>query len=241
MEDISKKRLDVLKEEMIISHIENIDLNDTYEMYDSLLSLTFSGVFDNIFLSNNLEGLSEDEKARILELSRKYRSLCFYGGKFDNWLDSIDGVSLSNLDLISIKLLDSYDSLIKLAKDGGEETLKFLTKFQNSEVFKEDAVIPALKNRFLCDEDLMDTILIEMSREDGKYKDFTNTQKMIMCNSPEGVLYRRNNQDDLELILISELKDKIGSDSIKDLDSKVFAEIIEEIEYEYLGAVYKKQ
>ena len=246
MEDIRIQRLEKLYNEVIINNSSEIDLNNTYDIYDTLLHKTFSGEFDDLFLSDNLDGLSDEEKRKLLELTRKYDSLCFYGGEFCNWVDSIEGVSLEDTELVASKLLDNYDYLIRLAKNGGTEVLKFLNKFQTSALAKKGAIIALLRNSF-CDDDTLESILIEMSKEDGKYKDFSDTQKLILCDYPEGLLYRKNDENKVELVPVDELKKSIiklfiGDENyqVKDIDSSSFEDIVESIYSDYYGATYKK-
>lgn len=240
MEDIRIKRLEELKDALIISDLSETNLDNLLETYDSMLYKTFSGEFDDAFLSDNLTGLDEEKRAEILALSRKYNSLCFYLGEFDNWLDSIEGVTLSDLDLTAMKLLDNYDYLIRLAKNGGEDVLKFLSKFQGSELFKRGAIIALLRSSFYSDE-ILEKVLIEMVKEDGNYKDFNDKQKLVLCNYPEGVLYKVNEDKSIDIVPGSELKKLItkafiGSDEdydLNDIDITSFEEIIGSIYTSY--------
>ena len=242
MEDIRIKRLENLKDAMILNNLSEANLDNLLELYDSLLYKTFSGEFDNIFLSNNLDDLDESKKEEVLALSKKYNSLCFYLGEFDNWLDSIEGVTLSDLDLTSVKLLDNYDYLIRLAKNGGEDVLKFLSKFQGSEMFKRGAIIAILRSSFYND-DILESILIEMAKEDGEYKDSSDKQRIVLCNYPEGILYKVDG-DNVSMIPGKELRDKVikgftGLDEdydIKEIDLSSFEEIIGSIYNDYYSA-----
>ena len=88
---------------------------------------------------------------------------------------------------------------------------------------------------------------MEMSKEDGKYKDFSDTQKLILCDYPEGLLYRKNDENKVELVPVDELKKSIiklfiGDEEyqVKDIDSASFEEIVESIYSDYYGATYKK-
>lgn len=251
MEDIRIKRLEVLKDALIMNYLTEIDFNNKEERalaYDTLLYKTLvEGEFDDIFLSEHLEGLEKEERQRILDLSRKYNSLCFYHGDFDNWVDSIEGVNSSDYNMIAEVLLSNYDYLIRLAKNGGEEVLRFLNKFQSDEEFKKGAVIALLRPGSKGDpsfDDILETILIELSKEDGKYNDFTETQKIIMCNNIENVLCKKDEKGQYEIITVEELKDSILGDDdipINNIDSNMFRNIIEGI-HSYIGheAVYKK-
>lgn len=244
------KRLQILEDAMILNHLSEIDFDSDDERslaYQLLLKKTFEeGEFDDIFLSENLDGLDKSERQEIIDLARKYNRACFLQGDFYNWGDSVEGVTLGKPELISERLLSNYDYLIRLAKNGGVDVLKFLDKFQSSELFRNGAVIALLRNRF-CDDDTLETILIEMANENGKYKDFTDTQKIIMCDSPDGVLYRKNDSNEVEIIPSEELKKSISQEFVgednypmKDIDSKFFKDFIQSISAEYIGAVLKR-
>jgi len=250
--DVSTKRLETIKNAMILEHLTDIDFNSKEERslaYETLLSKTvIEGAFDDIFISDELEGLDKSERQKVLDLSRKYNSLCFYHGDIDYWLDSAEGITLGDEDTTAEILLRNYNYLIRLAKNGGEDVLRFLNKFRSNDDFNKGSVIALLINSFWGDVDSLETILIEMSKEDGKYKDFTDTQKIMMCESPDGLLIRKNEDGSIEFISSSELKKTIcneysGEDDclVKDIDSKNFGEIICKINSECLkGTVYKK-
>ena len=152
MENISIKRLEMLKDAMLYNCLDEIDFNsekDRITAYEKLLYATIiEGKFDNILLSEHLDGLNGLEKNRILSLSREYSSLCFYHEDFYNWLDSVEGVTLSDPNLIAEILLNNYDYLIRLAKNGGEKVLQFLSKFKGNELFNEGSIIALLRCNF---------------------------------------------------------------------------------------------
>ncbi len=238
MEDIRIKRVEELKNAMLMNNLSEANLDNLFELYDSMLYKTFSGEFNDIFLSNYLDDSNREE---LLGLVSKYNSSCFYLGEFENWVDSIEGVSLSDLDLVSTKLLDNYDYLIRLAKNGGVDTLKFLSKFSGTPMFKRGAIIALLRNSFYND-DILEEILIEMGKQDGNYKDFNDKQKIILCNYPEGVLYKVNDDKEVVITPVKELKEAIvkgliGSKDddydISTTDSSSFEQAISSIYTEY--------
>jgi hypothetical protein len=240
MSDITVKRTMRLYDEVILTNSSEIDLNNTYEIYDTLLYKTFSGDFDDIFLSDNLEDLDSEKRKEVFALARKYSSLCFYLGEFDNWIDSIEGVSLSDTNLVVNRILESYDFLLKLAKDGGEETLKFLNKFSGTKFASTGSVLAQLLVKF-PDNDTLEYVLIECSKEDGIYKDFSDEQKIFMFENAGGVLFRTKDGESSTVPLM-ELKDKISgmymgdskeSFDIKGIDKKTFESIILGIHNEY--------
>ena len=190
MENISIKRLEMLKDAMLFRYLDEIDFNsekDRITAYEKLLHKTIiEGEFDNILLSRHLEQLDISERTRILNLSSKYSSLCFYHEDFDNWLDSVEGVTLSEPNLIAEILLNNYDYLIRLTKNGGEKVLKFLNKFPSDSEFRKGSVIALLRPGTIENvayDDILESTLIELSKEDGKYKDFTDTQycRIFLC------------------------------------------------------------
>lgn len=251
MEDkkISTQRLEILIAEMIMNNLTGIDFNNEEERYLAFETLLYKtiveGEFDDIFLSENLEGLSKEERKNVLNLARQYNSLCFYRGDFDYWLDSVEGVTNSETYMTAELLLRNYDYLIRLAKNGGKEVLELLKKFEGSGKFNNSSVVATLLLKF-CDTNTLETILKEMAKEDGEYKDFSVTQKVIMCDAPDGVLYRQD-ENNVEIITVKELK-KIISNNVgeedypmKDIDSETFEGIVLSIFHDYSdGKVLEK-
>ena len=182
VEDIVIQRLENLKQVVILNHLEKINFDKTKTFYDIMMESVFHGDFDHSFLSKSLMNVSVDDKKKYFELGRKYKDLCFYLGDFHYWADSIEGVYVKDFDLVSMKLLDHYDFLLGLAKDGGEEVLQLLM---------------SLRNSFENDETLV-YFLQEMAKKDGKFKDLNNDQKCILCTYPKGVLYEIGEEDKIE-------------------------------------------
>lgn len=235
----SIERLEILINAMILNYLTENEFNsdeDRSYAYENLLYKTLvEGVFDDIFLSKYLDDLDKSKRQELMNLSRKYSDLCFYHGKFEYWSYSVEGV-INGDKMVAELLLSNFNYLIRLAKNGGEDVLKFLNKFKNSDLFSDGSVIAILVNRFFGNLDILETILIDMAKEDGKYKDFTDTQKIIMCESPLGVLINRKDDGSLEFINIDDLKKKIsnkfiGEDdySINNISSDDFIRIIEDI------------
>ena len=229
--ETSIKRFEILKDACLMRNLSEINLDNEYELYDSILYKTISGEFNDIFLS---EDLDDSNREKILSLASKYNSLCFYKGVFDNWLDSPNGATLSDLDLVCELLLRDYAYLIRLASVGGEDVLKFLSKFEGTDLFEKGSIIAELSNTFYND-DVLETILIEMSKSDGNYKDFNDKQKLMLCQYPEGLLYRVT--DDKEVIITTStelkkliIKELLGSEDedyeVDKIDSNTFKEIL---------------
>lgn len=200
MSNILVDRLEKLKQATIINNTEYIDFDDNLDFYDTLLEETFNGDFDDIFETKQLDGLSEDEKKKAFEIARKYKSLCFFGGDSNYWADSIEGVYLSDYDLICMRLLDNYDFILGLSKTD-EESLKTLVELQKTEVFSQKSIIDYLRNVFVNDEVLTSSI----KRISNDYKDFTSEQKALLCLYPDGVLYKVKDDNEVEDIPSSEL------------------------------------
>lgn len=192
--DIRISRLENLKQATIINYAENIRFDGQLDLYETMIEHVFNGDLDDMFItSTDIENRDE-----IFKLARRYSSLCFYQGNIDYWLDSIEGISLLDPELVTIKILDNYDFLIKLAQNG-EEPLKQLVEFQKTDVLGNKVIIDYLRNSFANDEILIDTIK-SMSDKSGDYKDFSNEQKALLCLYPEGVLYRKKEDGNYESI-----------------------------------------
>jgi hypothetical protein len=200
------KRLEDLKQETILNYLDSINLDHPMELCDSMIQHLFAGDLDSAFASKYLLGVDQEEAREIFELARRYKDLCFYMGDPGYWADSIEGVYLTDVDLVSMKLLDNYDFLLGLSRVGGENSLKQLEAFKGS-MSLNGSVIDYLRNNFDNDDILMDTI-VEMSKEDGVYQGLSDEQKEVLCTFPEGILYEKKD-DSIEKIPVSELVHKM--------------------------------
>ena len=91
---------------------------------------------------------------------------------------------------------------------------------------------------------------INMSKEDGIYKDFTDSQKLVLCNHPNGILYKDKEDEPFEMVDVKKLKMRIqkifiGSYDfeIEEIDLSSFEDIISRIYMEFNKDnynVYKK-
>ena len=188
MNDFCVQRLEKLKQEVLLDYLSDIDLDNPKSLYDAIMKNLFSGKLEDLFLSESLKGLSQEQRKEVFQLARNYQTLCFYKGDFSYWADSIDGVYLSDLELVAIKVLDNYEFLLRLARNVGENVLKQMLFFQNSPMSNGGSVVNFLRNTFE-DDDILEKTLIEMSDKDGIFKDLDNTQKRIICSYPEGIIY----------------------------------------------------
>lgn len=244
--DIRIERLEKLKQATIINFTDRINYNNKLELYNTLLENVFNGNFDDMFLTKNLDGLSNEEKKNIFELARKYSSLCFFEGNSNYWLDSVEGVYLSDTDLVAYKLLDNYDFLLRVARECGEDSLKELVSFQEAKlsenqdirIFDGKVVIDYLRGIFVDDDVLIDTIK-DMTNS---YKEFSTEQKAILCQYPEETLYSVKDDKNTEKISVDQLLRKIKfyflgddsdnynlGDSLKHMKLRDFEDIIDNI------------
>ena len=132
---------------------------------DRLLFHFSNGDFDKKFDSIYLEGLSDNEKDNIINIVSKYRYLCFKDGNCEYWTDSIREASLREAVYVTTKILDNYNFLIKLCRDGGEDVLKSISKLYGKENDLDTSVIDRLRCMFY-DDTLLENILLQMSSSD---------------------------------------------------------------------------
>lgn len=207
MKNISVERLEKLKQEVILKNLMDINLDKNKNLYEVMMKDLFQGNLDEYFLSNSLKDVEEDEKKEIFQLGREYQGLCFYKGEFFYWTDSIDGVYLNDLDLVCARVLDNYDYLLGLIKDGGEEVVKMILPFQTSFMGKEGSVIEYLRNTFM-DDSVLKSILLEMVKKDGIFKDLDTQEKRLLCTYPEGVLFYQKNGK-IEMRSFDKIKEEV--------------------------------
>lgn len=184
----SAKRLEELKKATLFKFLDEIDLDEDISLYDVMIKHFSNGELDDSFYSPVFKSLSDTDKKKLMSLAHEYLPLCFYQGDSEYWLDSIEGVSVNDFDLIALKLLDNFNFLLSVAKDGGRDALEQMKKFQNCEGYSESSVVEYLRNTFAADE-ILKAILIEMSKKDSLYNVFTDEQKASLCSFPEGTLY----------------------------------------------------
>ena len=75
--NIRVERLDELQKETLLRDCADIDLNNPSDKYGRMLVHLFTGDYDELFLSQSLLGIEGNEREEIMDLSRKYLSLCF--------------------------------------------------------------------------------------------------------------------------------------------------------------------
>lgn len=225
----SVKRLEELKQATLVNYLSIIDLDNDVDLYDKMIQLFVKGKLDEAFYSPIFNKMDDSSRKKLQELVRKYDSLCFFLGNPSYWTDSIEGVSMMNLDLISMRIFDNYNFLLELANIGGEEVLKQLSSFQKMGLFSEKVLVDYLRNSF-HDDTLLQSLLIDFSNQE-EFRELTDKQKAIMFMFPDGVLINKGDNSSKK-IDVNTLKQKIKkySSSLEDSSSMTLKEIIE-----YLG------
>ena len=178
----SNKRFEDLKNAVLLKYLDSLDLDDeSMNLCDKIIYYFNKGELDNEFYSTLLINLSEEERKSILKL-------CFYDGNSDYWIDSVEGIPLKDAQFICLKILDNVNFLVRIALSGGRNALEFLRIFSNKEYYSDSSVVEYLRNSFRYD-DVLENIILEMSKEDSSYNVFDEEQKAILCGSPQGVLF----------------------------------------------------
>ena len=200
----SLERLEKLEQKVIVSHLEELSLNRNSQkylvsLYDSMIFYLVNGDLDGSFLSKYLEKLDVSSRKSVFDLARRYSYLVFYDGSSRCWIDSVEGVTCQDLDLICSKLLDNYDFLLRIAKEGGELVLEQLSYFQKSSMSQEGSVLDYLRNTFE-DDDVLMKFLIEVSSTNGIYAGLTNLEKIKMCFCLRKMLYEYSEKIDYSSI-----------------------------------------
>lgn len=182
-------RLEDLKQETLLRYLDYIDLNNEMDLYDVLLRAVVKGDLIDYYSSPVFKDLSEEEIKRIKTSFQANSSLCFYDGDINYWLDSLEGVTLQDLDLSVIRLMDHFDFLMELIRDH-EESIPLLKSFQKSNIFDSNSVIDTLRNTFSDDETLKKCIY-EVSSENSLYKGLNDEEKAILFTYPNHILYEK--------------------------------------------------
>lgn len=204
-------RLRTLKDAAIVLDLETMDVENDLALYDTVFHAFARGDLDNQFESVVFEDMSEDERVELLSLVKDYRGLCFYNGKGEYWLDSLEGVPISDYELITYSIFDNFDYLLELAKRGEVKVLEQLSRFQNTG-YINSSVIEYLRRSNINDK-VLETVLIDMSSEDSLYNIFTDDQKTLLLGNPFGNLYTYEN-DEVEIISPIRLAIDLYVDSI---------------------------
>ena len=196
-------RLEFLKQSTINNNCCEIDFNNPKHLYDCLMKNVFSGEFDSIFPTESLKDLSYQQKEEIFKMVRESLSMILFMGEIDLWADSVEGVFIDDYEFLCIRILDNFEFLLDLVKNGGKDVINLLSSFQKADSSFENIVVERLRDTFDEDE-LLKSILLEMSKQDGEYSKFSDKQKAMLCKFPKNILYKENGNH-LELVSSSEL------------------------------------
>ena len=180
-------RLSDLKDQAIVMSLETMDCEDKLALYDSIFNLFAHGELDNQLESYAFDGMSEDDRVKLIRLVGDHRGLVFYKGLGEYWLDSLEGYAVSDNEIITYSIFDNYDYLLDLGRRGGNRVLQQLEMFQNTG-YINSSVVEYLRRSNLDDE-VLSTILLDMSREDSLYNIFTDEQKCVLLGNPYGNLF----------------------------------------------------
>ena len=164
-----------------------MDCEDKLALYDSIFNLFAHGELDNQLESYAFDGMSEDDRVKLIKLVGDHRGLVFYKGLGEYWLDSLEGYAVSDNEIITYSIFDNYDYLLDLGRRGGNRVLQQLEMFQNTG-YINSSVVEYLRRSNLDDE-VLSTILLDMSREDSLYNIFTDEQKCVLLGNPYGNLF----------------------------------------------------
>lgn len=217
------KRLEKLKQETILRYTDEIDYDQELSLYDVMINRFSKGDLDDVFDSDVFDGMSDSERRALCDLVREYIGLCFSNGDVDYWLDSLENTPISDYNLIAYSIFNSYEFLLELAKDGGKDVLELLVSLRASEDLRDTAIVSYLRNTFI-DDKVLSAVLLEMAKEGSHYNMFTDEQKGILLNYPEGTLYAYG--DDVinitsPLVLGVQIFNNVNSEEpIEDIDAK---------------------
>lgn len=237
----SVKRLEQLKQATIVNYLDDINLDEDLDLYNTMIHAFVDGKLDDEFYSPNFQDMNLVEKRKLQELGRKYLSLCFYDGNPNYWTDSIEGLSLEDYDLICMKIFDNYNFILEIIKKYGVEVVEQLREIQDSEMFNDNVAVDYLRDIF-DDDYLLGKTLFDVSRKDGNYEGLKNSQKAVLFMYPEGILFEKNGKVKRR-VKARELKDKIinyvyssddFSNDLEDVNDSYFENIISNINLDYL-------
>ena len=207
-------RLEKLKQETILRYTDEIDFDQDLSLYDVMINHFVNGDLDDVFDTSVTKGMSDTERKDLFDLTREFVGLCFSNGDVDYWLDSLENTPIFDYSLIAYSIFNSFDFLLGLAKDGGRDVLELLVSLRASEDLRDTALVNYLKNTFV-DDKVLSSVLLDMSKKNSFYNIFTDEQKGILLNYPEGTLYAYG-EDDIKitypLVLGIEIYNNVNDD-----------------------------
>ena len=184
----SQNRLENLKQSTIVRYTDSIDFDNKLDLYQNMISHLVNGDYDEVFDSPYLKNLNPEERKELMNLVRDYSFLCFYEGNSNYWTESVWNVPLVDTDYICSRLLDNYNFLIRIAKNGGKKALNLLRRFFDIPEYKSSSVIDYLRGSFI-DDNILEKTIIDMSSDDSLFNIFSVNQLAELCTVPTGILY----------------------------------------------------
>ena len=184
----SIERLEKLKQETILKYAADIDFEHDLSLYDMMMTHFASGDLDEAFMTDVTSDMNKKEVLELFSLAREFQGLCFCKGEAEYWLDSLENTPIHDYNIIAYSIFDSFNYLLGLAKEGGRNVLELLVSLRASEELRDTAMIEYLRTTFV-DDRVLTAILLDMADSDSFYNIFTDEQRGILLNYPEGTLY----------------------------------------------------
>ncbi len=218
--------------------IEKFNDSIKYEDGDDKNIVLIDAIFDHLTtgeLNENyetevLKGLNDEEKSELLNTVNSYKDVLFYDGDPMCWAESSERF-IEDFTMVATEVLDNYDFLIKLYKVGGTKALDLLRELRDQPGYSDYSVIERLRATFGNDE-LLERVLLEMTKDNNLYKIFTLPEKAELLDFPLGLLYFNKDENTaivtnpLELALELYNRDvfedeKLDSSNIEEVVGKV--------------------
>lgn len=183
------KNIDNLKQFVLNKYLEELNLDEEIDLYDTLVKHFFSSDLDSIYDNSIFDNIDRNSKKNILDEIHNYQDLCFYDGKCECWMESCDAISVVDYDLIVYQLLDNFDFLLRLYLVGGKKSLNLLRDFNDSKYRDKNlSCVEDIRRNFVTDEVLF-KVFDTMSNENTLFDVFTKNEKNTLLEYPEGILY----------------------------------------------------
>ena len=154
---------------------------------DAIFDHLVTGELNEDYQTEALNGLKTEEKNNLLNLVNQYKDILFYEGDASCWTESSERYAV-DYTMIATEVLDNYDFVIELAKVGGVNALNLLRDMKDCDGYSDYSVVERLRNTFGNDE-LLQKILLEMSKDNNLYNIFTTEEKAELLDYPLGTLY----------------------------------------------------
>jgi len=234
--------LEFLKQKTILNNLASIDLDNKIDLYDKLMAEFAAGNLDSVFVSPALDGLSTEESKELLKQARKYIALIFSRGDIQRWLESVEGVTLGDYELVCMKILNNFNFLLQQLRSDRKHALDRLMNFREFGFGDESSVIERLRCGFYSSEAL-DKVLEELANNDGEYSRFSDEHMSILCTMPEGTLYTFDenkkpvlyNFIDIQQLIVFKMEEL----EIDELTENYFKKAASEVFMDYSGDMYE--